>query len=261
MCFDTDARPPPPPIRGAALDARDLMLDARDGTRVAAHAARADASSGAGIVVIPDVRGLHPYYEELVRRFAEAGVHAVAIDLYARTAGASKRAADFRYEPHVKELDGDALAADVAAAADFLRSAEGGEPDRLYTIGFCIGGRISLLQAASGLGLSGVIGCYPWPVGPHRSGLPAPTDEAPRFGCPVLTIYGGADPGIPPEARDTFARALAAAGVEHRSVVYEDAPHSFFDRKATDHAEASADAWRVILGFMSVAQDQVRVSR
>lgn len=261
MCFDTDARPPLPPIRGAALDARDLTLVARDGTRVAAHAARADAPSGAGIVVIPDVRGLHPYYEELVRRFAEAGVHAVAIDLYARTAGASKRTADFEYEPHVKELDGGALAGDVAAAADFLRSAEGGEPDRLYTIGFCIGGRISLLQAASGLGLSGVIGCYPWPVGPHRSGLPAPADEAPRFGCPVLTIYGGADAGIPPEARDTFARALAAAGVEHRSVVYEDAPHSFFDRKATDHAEASAYAWRVILEFMGVAQDQVRVSR
>ena len=252
MCFDTDARPPLPPIRGGAIDARDLTLDSRDGTRVAAYAARAEAPSGAGIVVIPDVRGLHPYYEELVRRFAEAGVHAVAIDLYARTAGASKRGADFEYEPHVKQLEADALGADVAAAADALRSPDGGEPERLYTIGFCIGGRVSLLQAAGGLGLAGVIGCYPWPVGPHRSGLPAPADEAPRFGCPVLTIYGGTDAAIPPEVRDAFARALAAAGVEHRSVVYEDAPHSFFDRKATDHAKASADAWRQILAFMRV---------
>lgn len=219
---------------------------------MAAHAARADAPSGAGIVVIPDVRGLHPYYEELVRRFAEAGVHAVAVDLYARTAGTAKRGADFEYEPHVKQLNGDSLGEDVAAAAAFLRSPEGGQPERLYTIGFCIGGRVSLLQAASGLGLAGVIGCYPWPVGPHRSGLPAPADEAPRFGCPVLTIYGGADAGIPAEARDAFARALAAAGVEHRSVVYDEAPHSFFDRKATEHAEASADAWSQILSFMEV---------
>jgi carboxymethylenebutenolidase len=252
MCFDADARPPLPPIRGGALDARDLTLDSRDGASVAAYAARADAPSGAGIVVIPDVRGLHPYYEELVRRFAEAGVHAVAIDLYSRTAGTSKRGADFEYEPHVRQLDGAALSGDVAAAAAFLRSPDGGEPERLYTIGFCIGGRVSLLQAASGLGIAGVIGCYPWPVGPHRSGLPAPADEAPRFGCPVLTIYGGADAGIPAEAREAFAGALAAAGVEHRSVVYDDAPHSFFDRKAAEHAEASADAWRQILSFMRV---------
>jgi carboxymethylenebutenolidase len=253
MCFDADARPPLPPIHGGALDARDLTLVSRDGTAVAAYAARADAPSGAGIVIVPDVRGLHPYYEELALRFAEAGVHAIAVDLYSRTAGTSKRDAGFEYEPHVKQLDPGALDDDVAAAAAVLRSAEGGEPDRLYTIGFCIGGRVSLLQATSGLGLAGVIGLYPWPVGPHRSGLPAPADEAPRFGCPVLTLYGGADAGIPAEARDAFARALAEAGVEHRSVTYEDAPHSFFDRKAADHASASSDAWKQMLSFMGIA--------
>jgi carboxymethylenebutenolidase len=98
-----------------------------------------------------------------------------------------------------------------------------------------------------------VIGLYPWPTGPHRSGLPAPADEAPRFRCPVLTLYGGADAGIPEEARRSFADALAAAGVEHRTVVYEDAPHSFFDRKAADYARESADAWREMLGFIGAA--------
>ena len=255
MCFDTDARPPLPPIRGGAIDARDVTLTAADGTHVAAHAARAETPSGAGIVILPDVRGLHPYYEELARRFAEAGVHAVAIDLYSRTAGTGRRDADFVYEPYVAQLDAVALGEDVAAAAAFLRSPEGGEPDRLYTVGFCIGGRVSLLQAAAGLDLSGVIGLYPWPVGPHRSGLPAPADEARRFGCPVLTLYGGTDAGIPAEARDAFARALSAAGVEHRSITYEGAPHSFFDRKATDHAEDSAAAWREMLSFMGIATE------
>jgi carboxymethylenebutenolidase len=252
MCFDSDARPPLPPIRGGAIDARDLLLHSRDGTEVAAHAARAESPSRAGIVIVPDVRGLNPYYVELAARFAEAGVHAVAIDLYARTAGPHMRETGFEYEPHVLQLHADALNDDVAAAAAFLRSSEGGEPERVYTIGFCIGGRVSLLQAAGGLGLGGVIGFYPWPVGPHRSGLPAPADEAPRFGCPVLTIYGGADAGIPPEAREAFAAALSLASVEHRSVVYPDAPHSFFDRKATEHAEDSADAWRQVLDFMGI---------
>lgn len=252
MCFDAHARPPLPPIRGAALDARDLTLTSADGTRFAAYAARAEKPSGAGIVVLPDIRGLHPYYEELALRFAEAGVHAVALDPYARTAGTSKRGEGFEYEPHVAQLRHEALTADVAAAVDFLRSSDGAAADRLYTLGFCLGGRVSLLQAASGAGLSGVIGFYAWPTGPHRSGLPAPSDEAVRFRCPVLSLYGGADALIPAEARDAFDLALDAAGVEHRSVVYDGAPHSFFDRKAIDHADDSADAWRQVLEFVGV---------
>jgi carboxymethylenebutenolidase len=251
MCFDPDSRPPLPPIRGSALDARDLTLTSGDGTPVAAYLARAEQPSGAAIVILPDVRGLTRYYEELALRFAEAGVDAIAVDLYARSAGPSKRDEGFEYEPHVSRLDIAGLTADVAAAAELLRGR--GEVERVYTIGFCIGGRISLLQAGTGTPLAGVVGLYPWPTGPHRSGLPAPADEAARFGCPVLTLYGGADAAIPLEARQAFADALDAAGVEHRSVVYEDAPHSFFDRKVADHAEDSAAAWREVLGFMRVA--------
>ena len=76
MCFDNDSRPPLPPIRGGALDARELTLTSRDGTAIPAYAARAEGPSGAGLVILPDVRGLHAYYEELTLRFAEAGVHA-----------------------------------------------------------------------------------------------------------------------------------------------------------------------------------------
>ena len=55
MCFDTDSRPPLPPIRGGAHDARHVELTSRDGTRIAAYAARADTPSGAGIAVIASV--------------------------------------------------------------------------------------------------------------------------------------------------------------------------------------------------------------
>jgi carboxymethylenebutenolidase len=252
MCFDTDSRPPMPPIRGGALDAGSVSLTSRDGTTVPAYAARADEPSGAGIVIIPDVRGLHPYYEELTLRFAEAGVHAVTVDLFGRTADTPRRGEGFEHEPHVMQLTAPSVMDDVAAAAAYLRTAEGGAPDRLYTTGFCLGGRISFLQAAAGLGLTGVMGLYGWPAGPHRTGLPSPADEAPRFACPVLAIYGGADQGIPPEVRDEFDRALEAASIEHRTVVYEGAPHSFFDRKAADFADASAAAWNEMLRFMQV---------
>lgn len=253
MCFDTDSRPPLPPIRGAALDARELILTSRDGTAVPAYSACAEAPSGAGVVIIPDVRGLHAYYEELTLRFAEAGVHAVALDLFGRTTDSRKRGEGFEHEPHVMQLTAPGVADDVAAALAYLRTPEGGAPERLFTVGFCLGGRISFLQAGAGLGLSGVIGLYGWPAAPHRTGLPSPAEEARRFSCPVLAIYGGADQGIPPQAREEFDRALDAAGIEHRTVVYEDAPHSFFDRKSTEFAGASAAAWDEMLAFMRSA--------
>ena len=252
MCYDLEARPPLPPIAGASGDAGVLRLTSADGTRLAAYSARAAQPGGPGIVVLPDVRGLHPFFEELALRFAEAGVHATAIDYFARTAATPGRGEGFDYQSHVAQTHPDTLYADAAAAAAHLRSPDGGAAQRLYSVGFCFGGRLSLLQATTGLGLAGVIGFYGWPVGPHRTGLPSPAELADRFACPVLSIWGGADQGIGPEAVEEFAADLAAAGVEHRSIVYPDAPHSFFDRRATEFASASEDAWRQMLEFMGV---------
>jgi carboxymethylenebutenolidase len=253
MCYEPDARPPLPPIRGSALDAGEVTLTTADGVDVAAYAARASAPRGAGIVVLPDVRGLHPFFEELALRFAEAGVDAIAIDYFSRTAGTGRRGPDFDHNPHLPLTRHETLNADVAAAAAYLRSPAGGAVERLYTVGFCFGGRLSYLQAASGIGADGVIGFYGWPIGTNRAGLPAPADEAPRFTCPVLAIWGGADQGIGPEAVQAFDAAMDAAGAEHRTVVYPDAPHSFFDRTADEHASASEDAWREMLEFMRIA--------
>jgi carboxymethylenebutenolidase len=61
---------------------------------------------------------------------------------------------------------------------------------------------------------------------------------------------GGADQGIPPELAHAFDEALDAAGVEHEVVVYDGAPHSFFDRTFEEHADASADAWDRVLAFV-----------
>jgi len=71
---------------------------------------------------------------------------------------------------------------------------------------------------------------------------------------PVLALWGGADQGIGPEVVAEFEAALAAAGVEHRSITYPDAPHSFFDRKATEYASASDDAWRQMLDFVGAGR-------
>lgn len=250
MCFYLDSRPPIAPIAGGALDSSELILDAGDGNRVHAFRARATTPTGAGIVILPDVRGLHPYYEELALRFAETGVDAVAIDYFGRTAADTDRGPGFEFMPHVNQLTWDGLAADVRAAAEHLRMADEGRVAALFTIGFCMGGRLAFLTPTLGLGLAGSIGLYGIPVGPGRAGMPAPAEVAGAMTNPILGLFGGADPSIPPESVATFDAALAKSGVEHRLVTYDGAPHSFFDRKADEFAEASRQAWDETLTFV-----------
>jgi carboxymethylenebutenolidase len=248
MCFDHDSRPPIEPIVGGALDAHDVVLEAADGNRFAAYVAHAAEPTGAGIVILPDVRGLHAYYRELALRFAEHGVDAVALDYFGRTAGIGERGPDFDHAPHVPQTTFEGLRADAAAAADHLRAGTGAT--HVFTIGFCMGGRLALLSAGFGLDLAGVIAFYGWPVGPSRNGTPAPVDVADTLESPVLAVFGGADEGISAEAVATLDAALTRAGLEHVVRTYPEAPHSFFDRKADTFAKASAAAWDETLGFI-----------
>src|SRR5262249_62108937 len=133
----------------------DLELASSDGNRFAAFRASPDVAGDAGVVVLPDVRGLYRFYEALALRFAERGYAAVAIDYFGRTAGTSKRGEDFEYMPHVEQTTQDGIQADIGAAVAHLRSAEGGSASSVFTVGFCFGGRNSLLAAASGHGLAG----------------------------------------------------------------------------------------------------------
>jgi len=251
MCFDLDSRPPIAPIVGGALDSARLVLTADDRNRFLAYRARAAGPTEAGIVILPDVRGLHPYYEELALRFAENGVDALAIDYFGRTAGTDTPRDDtFEFWPHVERTTWTGLSADIRAAAADLRSPGGGAVRSLFTVGFCFGGRLAFVTPTLGLGLAGAIGFYGRPADPHPSGAPSALDLAGSIECPVLGLFGGADPGIPAEAITGFDAALAAAGVDHRLITYPGAPHSFFDRKAAEFAEASEAAWTEVLAFV-----------
>jgi carboxymethylenebutenolidase len=250
VCFELDSLPPIPVISGAAVSHDDLELTARDGTRFAAFAATPDEPSGNGIVVLPDVRGLYRFYEELALRFAERGHAAVAIDYFGRTAGVGKRDDEFPFMEHVAQTTASGIAADVAAAVDHLRSTVGGEARAVFTVGFCFGGRQSWLQSAAGHGLAGAIGFYGRP-GVGSDGSPGPTQRADELQGPLLALQAGADDHITAEDNEAFETALEAAGVEHELVTYPGAPHSFFDRRYDDFADASADAWDRVLAFIA----------
>jgi carboxymethylenebutenolidase len=246
VCFDRDSLPPIPVISGASVSHDQLVLEARDGNRLAAFAATPDEPSRTGVVILPDIRGLYRFYEELALRFAERGHAAVAIDYFGRTAGVSKRDDEFEYRPHVEQTTPAGVQADTAAGVAWLREAGSGS---IFTVGFCYGGRHSWLAAAAGHGLAGAIGFYGRP-GLGSDGSPGPTQRAGELRAPILGLMGGADAGIPVDEVRAFEQALADAGVEHEIEVYDGAPHSFFDRKHEEFADASADAWNRVLAFI-----------
>jgi carboxymethylenebutenolidase len=241
-----------PPISGGAGvgSAGELVLTSADGTPFNAYGATTEAPDAPGVVILPDVRGLHPYYKDLAQRFATAGVHATALDYFGRTAGLGERGSDFVYRPHADAVRSETLTRDVAAAIVHARSEAGGRPRNLYTVGFCFGGRVSFNQAARQPGLSGVIGFYGWPAASDERDADSPTSLVSAYRCPVLGLFGGADEGISTSSIEEFRTALERAGVQHEIVVYEGAPHSFFDRSFARFADACDDAWRRVLAFV-----------
>ena len=245
MCFDLDSSPPIRAIAGAAVSHDDLELTAADGNRLAAFAARPDGPVSTGIVILPDVRGLYRFYEELALRFAERGFLAVAFDYFGRTAGAAKRDDDFPYMEHTVQTTPDGVQADVGAVVAYLRR-EGA--DTVFTVGFCFGGRNSWLSAGGGHALAGAVGFYGMPG--ERNGQPGPTQRAAELAAPILALQAGDDANITAEHNAAFDAALTEAGVDHEVITYEGAPHSFFDRKFADYADASADAWQRTMDFI-----------
>ena len=237
MCFDTDSEPPIQRIAGAAVSHDDLTLTSADGTRFAAFRATPDDAPKAGIEILPDVRGLYRFYEELALRFAERGYTAIAFDYFGRTAGAAKRDDEFDYMPHVQQTTPENVQADTRAAVERIRDA-----GSLFTVGFCFGGRASWIAAASGHGLKGAVGFYGHP------GLAL--EHVPEIDAPVLALQAGDDGRITPYWNHLLDEALTFCNVEHELVVYDGAPHSFFDRKQEDFADASDDAWRRTLAFV-----------
>jgi carboxymethylenebutenolidase len=251
MCHPPGSRPPElphdlRPISGGAGGA-DVTLTSEDGSRFRAYLAKAKEGER-GVVIAPDVRGLHHFYEELAERFADAGVHAIAFDYFGRTAGLERRPDDFPFRDHVPLTKPATIQADIASAIGHLRGAT--DARRIFVLGFCMGGRVAFNASADQTEIGGVIGFYGrLSTRPGEEGT-APADRALRMRAPVLGLFGGADQGIPETEVRAFEKALGAAKLEHHIEIYPGAPHSFFDRTFDEHKDACADAWRRALRFI-----------
>jgi carboxymethylenebutenolidase len=212
MCHDDASKPPAPPGEPGAIAAAG---DFKVAERLAYQAVPATPGAAA-VVILPDMRGLHGFYRELADRFASAGIAALALDYDQRTAEDARAGVD-----HL-------------AAAGFTK---------IFTVGFCLGGAISWAQSAVDDRVAGAIGFYGRPV--ECAAL------IPDMRAPLLVLAAGEDMLTSAEEARAFDRELTEHGVPHTFVLYEGAPHSFFDGGFAEHAEASADAWRRVLDFIA----------
>jgi carboxymethylenebutenolidase len=244
MCHDHDSRPPAPPRSGDVAERGVLTLTAADGTDFSAAYAAPAQEPRAGVVILPDVRGLHPYYVALAERFAEAGVATLAIDYFGRTAGVcggdGTRGEDFDWQSHIPQTTPAGVDADITAAVEYLRSRTAADLP-VVTVGFCFGGSHSWRQSGGTLDLAGCAGFYGRPsiVG----------DAAATAHLPTVMLIAGADAATPVGEQLALAETMRSAGAEVDAVVYDGAPHSFFDRAFGEWADACRDAWEHVLAL------------
>ncbi len=250
MCYNIDDRPPDPPGATGTAHGEDLVLTAADGNRLAAYFAHPVTQTTAQVLILPDVRGLHGFYKALARRFAEVSIRALAIDYFGRTAGLAPRDETFEHMSHVQQLTAPTVLADITAGLTYLQTLESVRYST-FTLGFCMGGSISLLAGTQNFNLSGIIAFYSGLKRSFPGTQGSVLELADKIRYPVLDLFGGADQGSPSEERQKLDEQLNKAGVEHELVVYPGAPHSFFDRKALEYADASADAWKRVLSFIT----------
>lgn len=223
----------------------DRTLATSDGPMRLYEAIPDGAPKGA-IVVVMEAFGVNDHIEDVTRRAAAAGYHAVAPDFFHRAGGGVAAYDDFgTVMAKFQGMTDEGILVDVDAALDHLRAA-GFADDKIGITGFCFGGRVTFLASvrrALGAGVTFYGGGIVKP-----GGLPFPSlvEEAPALRTPWLGLFGDLDKGIPVDDVEQLRAAAATSSVANEVVRYAEADHGFHcdDRPAVFHAEAAADGWR-----------------
>ncbi len=226
-----------------------VELKVGDGTTMFAHVARpaSPAAGGPGILVFQEAFGVNDHIRDIARRFADLGFTAIAPELYHRTGNdlALKYGDMDAVKPHSSAVTVEGLAADVKAAYEWLRKDGGAAAERIASIGFCMGGRVSYVANAH-VPLAAAISFY----GGRINDL---LQFAGSQHGPILMFWGGLDKNIPPEQRRAVEDALATENKPQEQVVFSFAEHGFFcDARPSYNADAARQAWALSLEFLRV---------
>jgi carboxymethylenebutenolidase len=211
-----------------------------------------DEATTRAVIVIQEAFGVNDHIQDVARRFADAGYHAVAPALFHRAGGGVADYGDM--ETVMKLFEGitdDGVLVDVDACRGHLALA-GFTDDQTAIVGFCMGGRVTFLVAVRRR-LGAAVGFYGGGiVEGGRLPVPALIEEAGFLQTPWLGLFGDQDAGIPVDHVERLREALdATAPVDHEIVRYPDAGHGFHcdAREGSYHAESAADGWARTLAW------------
>jgi carboxymethylenebutenolidase len=192
------------------------------------------------LIVIHEWWGLDDWVKEQASKFADAGYMALAIDLYRGKSTANSE------EAHelMRGVPEDRARRDLRAAFDYLKSHKDVKPDRIGSMGWCMGGGYSLDVALEEPTLAADV--------IHYGHLATDPENLKKINAPVLGIFGAQDKGIPPEDVKKFEQAMKQQGKQIEIKIYPDAGHAFENPANKDRyrPEDAADAWKRTLAFL-----------
>jgi carboxymethylenebutenolidase len=258
--------PSPDGVPGAVTDparvvGEDLTFAGAGGTEINGYLARPAAASSSprpGMIVIHEAHGLNEHIRDVTNRFANLGYVALGVDLYTREGGPPPAGDIEAMMKRLFSIKDTTVLGDLEGAADFLR-ARADVSEKIGCIGFCMGGRYTLLFAGSSDRPNAAVDCWggfidratPEEVSTPERPTP-PLELAGKLGCPLLAAVGAEDQNPSPELGAQLRERAAASDQPVKVDVYEDAGHAFFaDYRPNYRPAAAAKLWAEIVPFLA----------
>ena len=229
------------------IEREKVTLKVDDGTQMAAYVSRPNGGNKLrGIIVLQEAFGVNSHIRDVTERLAGEGYVAIAPELFHRTApGFEGDYTNFQaVMPHLRAVTPQTAEADLHAVHSWLQAASSVDRDKVYSVGFCMGGRVSYLANAV-LPLRAAASFYGGGIAPDL------LDRASALHAPMLLIWGGLDKHIGPEQRGAVVDALSKNKKTYINVEFSDADHGFFcNERASWQPRAARQAWALLLEFL-----------
>ncbi len=210
-----------------------------DGATAQGYLSRPEDGGGPGVIVLQEWWGLVPHIKDVADRFAAEGFVALAPDLYhGRSTSSPDEAGKL-----MMALDIGRAEEDLGGAVMYLWGHAGVVGGGVGTVGFCMGGVLSLYAASKNEQVGACVVFY----GIH----PKVEPDLENLKAPVLGLYAENDKSVPPEAVRELESKLKALGKSVEMHIYPGTEHAFFNdtRPEVFDAGAASDAWRRTVAF------------
>ena len=218
----------------------EMVKFASNGGEAAGYLSVPESGGGPGVVVLQEWWGLVPHIKDVADRLAAAGFVALAPDLY----HGEKTTSPDEAGKLMMALDIDRAERDLRGAVEYLAAHEATEGERVGTVGFCMGGVLSLFAASKNSQVGACVVFY----GIH----PKVEPDFENLRAPVLGLYAERDQFVPPAAVRALGEKMREHGKSIETHIYPGTDHAFFNdtRPEVYDADAAADAWRRTIEFL-----------